>query len=75
MLTDYMFLRTLESRLAMVRRRPETHLPDERSELAKLAWRMGYKDTPAGGAVETLIEEVKYHLRSAKEMFDKIVRA
>ena len=73
LVTSYTFFRIIESRLVMVRRRPEENLPEDPLDREKLAWRMNYAGE-AGRGWEALSEEMAYHMSVSRELFKKLVK-
>ncbi|MEE8105102.1 MAG: bifunctional [glutamate--ammonia ligase]-adenylyl-L-tyrosine phosphorylase/[glutamate--ammonia-ligase] adenylyltransferase [Planctomycetota bacterium] len=65
----YTFLVSLESRIRIVADLREDRLPDQKDELRQLASRLGYVDTGAQPAEETLREEYAYHRDVAARSF------
>lgn len=73
LVNSYMFLRILESRLVMVRRRPEETLPEDTLDREKLAWRMHYQDGARKGW-DSLRQELAFHMAGCREIFERLVK-
>ncbi|MHC4862386.1 MAG: [protein-PII] uridylyltransferase family protein, partial [Planctomycetota bacterium] len=61
LLTAMQFLRSVESRMRIVYDMARARIPDSPRERGRLARRLGYEDTDAGGAGDALVDEYEYH--------------
>jgi glutamate-ammonia-ligase adenylyltransferase len=69
----YSFLLTLESKIRIVADLPEDRLPEEPAALRALARRLGYVDSEATPAEDSLREEYAYHRDVAARAFHEAV--
>jgi glutamate-ammonia-ligase adenylyltransferase len=70
----YSFLLALESKIRIVADLPEDRLPEEPAELRALARRLGYVDSEAAYAEDSLREEYAYHRDVAARAFHAAVK-
>lgn len=69
----YSFLRTVESRLRLVHNRGGVELPERPDELARLARRLGYKETDPRACAEAFRQEAASHATHTRTLFQQIV--
>lgn len=70
---NYSFLRKLEHRLQIMFDLQTHLLPDERSELAKLAVRMGYGSTPHKSALVAFTSDYQHRTRENRKILDHLL--
>ncbi|MBM4050109.1 MAG: bifunctional [glutamate--ammonia ligase]-adenylyl-L-tyrosine phosphorylase/[glutamate--ammonia-ligase] adenylyltransferase, partial [Planctomycetes bacterium] len=69
LLTAYEFMRMIENRMRIVHNLAQDRLPESAADLARLAKRLGYRDTASGTAGETLLQEYRYHSQMTRRVF------
>jgi glutamate-ammonia-ligase adenylyltransferase len=75
LMTAYQFLRRVELRLRVAANRPESRVPREREEARSLAVRLGYVSVGALGAEEQLMQELGYHRKRVRAVFERVLGA
>ncbi|MFQ6112061.1 MAG: bifunctional [glutamate--ammonia ligase]-adenylyl-L-tyrosine phosphorylase/[glutamate--ammonia-ligase] adenylyltransferase, partial [Nitrospinota bacterium] len=69
----YLFLRSLESRMRIVRARPLRAFPQEPTEIEALARRLGYVDDETGSARGKLLRDYERHTGRVREIYSGIM--
>ncbi|MEM7261289.1 MAG: hypothetical protein AAF488_04810 [Planctomycetota bacterium] len=68
--TAYLFFRLVENRLSMMHRSSVRSISTDDDSLEDLARRIGYRTPTGGAASDYLLEEIRYHTRKVREIFD-----
>ncbi len=71
----YEFLRTIEGRLRLVYNRSVSELPEDRSEIERLARRMSDESADPARAVEAFLAEAQRKTQRTRQIFEEIVGA
>ncbi|MCA8960630.1 MAG: hypothetical protein KDC38_08965 [Planctomycetes bacterium] len=69
--TAYTFFRLVENRLSMMHRSSVRMIPTDHESLEDLARRIGYQAPESGKASDYLLEEIRYHTRRVREVFEQ----
>jgi glutamate-ammonia-ligase adenylyltransferase len=69
----YDFLRTVEGRLRLIHNRSVDELPENPSELERLALRLNYESKGASSLVQQFLADAARHTKGTRALFERIV--